>query len=40
MYGGFIVPPTTMALTLGVLFRHKDGFSTACGYDDRAGSIG
>src|ERR1051326_4402324 len=32
MYGGFIVPPDDDGACLGVLFWHKDGFSTACGH--------
>src|SRR5437773_3668940 len=32
MYGGFIVPPDDEAADLGVLFWHKDGYSTACGH--------
>jgi proline racemase len=32
MYGGFIVPPDDEEADLGVLFWHKDGFSTACGH--------
>ena len=32
MYGGFIVPPDDAGAHLGVLFWHKDGFSTACGH--------
>ncbi len=36
MYGGFLVPPSPGAAAagcrLGVLFWHKDGFSTACGH--------
>jgi proline racemase/trans-L-3-hydroxyproline dehydratase len=32
MYGGFIVPPDDGGADLGVLFWHKDGFSTACGH--------
>src|SRR5262245_64867630 len=32
MYGGFIVPPDDDAAHFGVLFWHKDGFSTACGH--------
>src|SRR6476661_5938973 len=32
MYGGFIVPPDDQGAHLGVLFWHKDGFSTACGH--------
>ncbi|WVQ72556.1 hypothetical protein IAR50_002113 [Cryptococcus sp. DSM 104548] len=32
MYGGFIVPPNDAGAHLGVLFWHKDGFSTACGH--------
>jgi proline racemase len=32
MYGGFLVPPDDAHGDLGVLFWHKDGFSTACGH--------
>src|SRR4051794_2237703 len=32
MYGGLVVPPDDDGATLGVLFWHKDGFSTACGH--------
>ncbi|MET4157047.1 proline racemase family protein [Agromyces sp. PvR057] len=32
MYGGFITPPDDAGAHLGVLFWHKDGFSTACGH--------
>lgn len=32
MYGCFVVPPDDDAAHLGVLFWHKDGFSTACGH--------
>ncbi|WP_375489393.1 proline racemase family protein [uncultured Jatrophihabitans sp.] len=32
MYGGFVVPPDDDGAVLGVLFWHKDGFSTACGH--------
>ena len=32
MYGGFLVPPDDDGACLGVLFWHKDGFSTACGH--------
>jgi proline racemase len=32
MYGCFIVPPDDDGAHLGVLFWHKDGFSTACGH--------
>jgi len=32
MYGGFLVPPDDAGAQLGVLFWHKDGFSTACGH--------
>jgi len=32
MYGGFVVPPDDADGHLGVLFWHKDGFSTACGH--------
>ncbi|WP_170305015.1 proline racemase family protein [Kitasatospora viridis] len=32
MYGGFLVPPDDSEAQLGVLFFHKDGYSTACGH--------
>jgi proline racemase len=32
MYGAFIVPPDDGDADIGVLFWHKDGFSTACGH--------
>ncbi|HZB51295.1 MAG TPA: proline racemase family protein, partial [Mycobacteriales bacterium] len=32
MYGGLLVPPDDPGAHLGVLFWHKDGFSTACGH--------
>ena len=32
MYGGFVVEPDDEGAELGVLFWHKDGFSTACGH--------
>jgi proline racemase len=32
MYGGFITPPDDASADFGVLFWHKDGFSTACGH--------
>ncbi|MFD1210543.1 proline racemase family protein [Arthrobacter sp. GCM10027362] len=32
MYGGFITPPDDEGASFGVLFWHKDGFSTACGH--------
>ncbi|KAL7919957.1 hypothetical protein ACQKWADRAFT_182469 [Trichoderma austrokoningii] len=32
MYGGFITPPDDAGAHVGVLFWHKDGFSTACGH--------
>jgi proline racemase len=32
MYGGFIAPPDDPGADFGVLFWHKDGFSTACGH--------
>jgi len=32
MYGCFPVPPDDDGALLGVLFWHKDGFSTACGH--------
>jgi proline racemase/trans-L-3-hydroxyproline dehydratase len=32
MYGCFVVPPDDAGARLGVLFWHKDGYSTACGH--------
>lgn len=32
MYGCYLVPPDDPGAALGVLFWHKDGFSTACGH--------
>jgi proline racemase len=32
MYGGFLVPPDDGDADLGVVFWHKDGYSTACGH--------
>jgi proline racemase len=32
MYGGFLTPPDDDGAEFGVLFWHKDGFSTACGH--------
>jgi proline racemase len=32
MYGGFVVPGNDEGADLGVLFWHKDGYSTACGH--------
>src|SRR4051812_5606252 len=32
MYGGFIVPGDDDGADFGVLFWHKDGYSTACGH--------
>ena len=32
MYGGFITPADDSGAHFGVLFWHKDGFSTACGH--------
>jgi proline racemase len=32
MYGCFLVPPDNEGADLGVLFWHKDGYSTACGH--------
>jgi proline racemase/trans-L-3-hydroxyproline dehydratase len=32
MYGGILVPPDDRGARLGVLFWHKDGWSTACGH--------
>jgi proline racemase len=32
MYGCFIVPPDDDGADVGVLFWHKDGYSTACGH--------
>ena len=36
MYGGFLTPPDDDDAALGVLFWHKDGFSTACGHGTMA----
>ncbi|WP_435971929.1 proline racemase family protein [Streptomyces sp. Qhu_M48] len=36
MYGGFVVPPDDDGAHLGVLFWHKDGYSTACGHGTMA----
>ncbi|MFF2495048.1 proline racemase family protein [Agromyces sp. NPDC058064] len=36
MYGGFITPPDDDGAHFGVLFWHKDGFSTACGHGTMA----
>lgn len=32
MYGGFLVPGDDAGADFGVLFWHKDGYSTACGH--------
>lgn len=32
MYGGFVVPADDPGAHFGVLFWHKDGYSTACGH--------
>lgn len=32
MYGCFLVPPDDDGADFGVLFWHKDGYSTACGH--------
>src|SRR5262249_5498230 len=32
MYGCFLVPPDDGGADLGVVFWHKDGYSTACGH--------
>ena len=32
MYGGFVLPPDNEGAHFGILFWHKDGFSTACGH--------
>ncbi|HEV2886410.1 MAG TPA: proline racemase family protein [Jatrophihabitans sp.] len=32
MYGGFLVPADDAGADFGVLFWHKDGYSTACGH--------
>jgi proline racemase len=32
MYGGLLTPPDDAGAAFGVLFWHKDGFSTACGH--------
>jgi proline racemase len=36
MYGGIVVPPDDGLAHVGVLFWHKDGFSTACGHGTMA----
>src|SRR5699024_7254641 len=36
MYGGFITAPDDDGADSGVLFWHKDGFSTACGHGTMA----
>lgn len=36
MYGGFLTPPDDDGADFGVLFWHKDGFSTACGHGTMA----
>jgi proline racemase len=36
MYGGFVTPPDDDGADFGVLFWHKDGFSTACGHGTMA----
>ncbi|WP_262776207.1 proline racemase family protein [Brevibacterium permense] len=36
MYGGFITEPDDDGAEFGVLFWHKDGFSTACGHGTMA----
>lgn len=32
MFGGFLTPPDDAGADFGVLFWHRDGFSTACGH--------
>ncbi|WP_240139476.1 proline racemase family protein [Streptomyces sp. MUM 178J] len=36
MYGGFVVPPDDAGADFGVVFWHKDGYSTACGHGTMA----
>ncbi|MFE0650448.1 proline racemase family protein [Streptomyces sp. NPDC059534] len=36
MYGGFVVPADDDGAHFGVLFWHKDGYSTACGHGTMA----
>jgi proline racemase len=36
MYGGFVTEPDDDGADFGVLFWHKDGFSTACGHGTMA----
>lgn len=36
MHGGFITPPNDSGAHFGVLFWHKDGFSTVCGHGTMA----
>jgi proline racemase len=38
MYGCFLVEPDDADADLGVLFWHKDGYSTACGQSPHRGS--
>ncbi len=37
MYGCFVTPPDDDGAAFGMLFFHKDGFSTACGHGTIAG---
>lgn len=36
MYGGFVVPPNDQGAHFGVLFWHREGFSTVCGHGTMA----
>lgn len=38
MYGCFVTPPDDAGAELGLVFFHKDGFSTACGHGTIAGA--
>jgi proline racemase len=38
MYGCFVTPPDDAGAAFGMVFFHKDGFSTACGHGTIAGA--
>lgn len=39
MYGCFVTPPDDARAAFGMVFFHKDGFSTACGHGTIAGAV-
>jgi proline racemase len=39
MYGCFVTPPDDEGAAFGLVFFHKDGFSTACGHGTIAGTV-